>query len=712
MRWIRRLLVALLVLVAVLAATAALLPRLVDGDTLRRMLIIAVRSHTGRELTVEGEIRVAVLPRPAVVLPRLALADAKGFGPEPFASVDGARANLRLWPLLRGRLQVASIEIDRPLLRLTVDVTGRSNWADLRPEPANKGEPRPVSSEPGIAASLAGRVGIGRVQVQDGDLLWTDRRSGRWSRASGVNLTIAGLDPGQPIPVIASARLEAGDPARSAQLDLATTVEWSGGALWRARALRLDATLGGAPLREPLPIRLTGEASFDAAQSRLAARDLALEGDLLSMAGDLTVAQADDGPVMGAQVRVRRLDARALAQRVGVALDTADAEALRKIGGDLDLSAKAGELNLARVDLAVDGTRWQGSARLRDFSRPVVRFDLEGDRFDLDRYLPAAPAPAPAAPPETPETAAPATAVARSPAGTLRRAAQHDVAGTLKLGTLNLRGVSVETLTVQMRSGRGQLALEPVTAVLYGGAVDARAKVDASGEREPRLHLDLSATDVSIAPLLAVLADKNVLHGRFSVGAKISGVAATGDALLRSLNGTARVNGTDGVLKGINPDRSICRAQAVLDAARGKAADACDPSPDAHFSVLRMSGPIKAGVWRSDDLLVEQARFRPDRFYRITGAGTLDLASSEIDYRLKAASLRRGADGVAKDDVRDAPVPLRVRGRPGAFQVRPELKGAVRDEALRRAQEKLGPDPAAADENAPAKRLLRGVLGR
>lgn len=712
MKWIRRLLVALLVLVAVLGATAVLLPRLVDSDTLRSMLIVAARSHTGRELTVEGDIRVAVLPRPAVVLPRLALADAEGFGPEPFASVDGARANLRLWPLLRGRLQVASVQIERPQLRLAVDAAGRRNWADLLPEPAAEAKPGSPASEPGIAASLAGRVGIDRLQVRDGDLLWTDRRSGSWARVRGLSVTVAGLDPGRPIPVTASATLEAGDPVRSAQLDLTTTVQWSGEALWYARALRLDATLDGAPLREPLPLRLTGEASFDPAQSRLAVQGLTLEGEPLSLTGDLTVAQAADGPAAGAQLRLQRLDARALAQRVGVELNTADAQVLQQISGSFDVSADAEELNLARLELAVDGSQWRGSARLRDFSQPAVRFQLEGDRLDLDRYLAPEPAPAPAAPLEAPKGPAPGSSVAASPADALRRAAQYDVDGALKLGTLNLRGVTVEPLTLQLRSGRGRLALEPVKAGLYGGAVDASAQVDASGRGDPRLRLKLSATDVSIAPLLTALAGQDILHGRFTVGAEVSGVAATGDALLRSLNGTARVNATDGLLRGINPDRSICQARAALDIARGKDADACDPSPDARFSVLRMSGPIRAGVWRSDDLMVEQVRFRPGRFYRITGAGTLDLASSEIDYRLKAASVRRGADGVAQEDVRETPVPLRVRGRPGAFKVQPELKDALRDEALQRLQEKLGPAAEEDGEEAPAKRLLRGLFGR
>ena len=712
MKWIRRLLVGLLVLVAVLGATAVLLPRLVDSDTLRSMLIVAARSHTGRELTVDGDIRVAVLPRPAVVLPRLALADADGFGPEPFASLDGARANLRLWPLLRGRLQVASVEVERPQLRLTVDAAGRSNWGDLLPEPQAEATPAPASSEPGIAASLAGRVGIGRMRVNGGDLLWTDRRSGRWARVRDLDVAISGLDPGRPIPLTASATLETGDPVRSVQLDLETDVQWSGEALWHARALKLDAIVAGAPLRGQLPFRLTGEASFDPAQSRLALQDLTLAGDPLSLAGDLTVAQAGDGPVVGAQLRMQRLDVRALAQQMGVELATADAEVLRQISGSLELRADAGQVNLARMELAVDGSQWRGSARVRDFAQPAIRFELEGDGLDLDRYLPPTPASGSAKPGEASELAASDVAVAASPADVLRRAARHDVQGTVTVGSLKLRGIATQNLSLQVRSGRGRLALEPVSTALYGGALEASARVDASGRGDPRLRLKLSATDVSIAPLLLALADQDVLQGRFTAGVEVSGIAATGDALLRSLNGTARLNGTDGVLKGINPDRSICQARAAIDAARGREVEPCDPSPDARFSVLRMSGPIKAGVWRSEDLMVEQVRFRPDRFYRITGTGTLDLVSTEIDYRLRAASVRRGADGASQEDVREAPVPLRVRGRPGAFTVQPELKDVLRDEALRRLQEKLESTPDGDDEEAPAKQLLRGLFGR
>lgn len=709
MKWLRRLLLTVALLVAALIAAALLLPRLVDSETLRSMLVIAARTHTGRELTVEGEVRFALLPRPAVVLPRLQLANAEGFGAEPFASLDEARANLRLWPLLRGRLQVASVRIERPQLRLMVDARGRGNWADLFPQSRPASQARGPSTSDGVMAGLAGRVGIGQLTLHEADILWTDQASGRWARLHDLDIALGALDPGGPLPLGASGVLDTGDPQRSAQLDLAATAQRAADGTWRAADLRLDAILRGAPLREALPLTLTADAGFDPAQSRLRLRGLMLEGDPLQLHGDLTLARGDDAaPVMGAQLRLERLDAQALATLFGHTLATADPQALTRIEGDLDIGANTREINLARIDLAVDDSHWRGTARVGDFADPALRFALEVDRLDLDRYLPGAPAPAQPAPAAgtEPGPAAPPG----SPAEALRRLARVDLDGTLNVAALTVRGLSFERVALRARSGDGQVALQPVSAGLYGGSAEASVQVDAR-RGEPALRLKLAATDVAAGPLLAALTGKDTLHGRIALDSEVTGVAAAGDALLRSLNGTARLSGSDGVLKGINADRSICQARAAIATARGKDAEECDPSPDTRFSTARLSGPIVAGVWRTDELVVEQVRYRPGRFYRITGTGTLDLAAGEIDYRLKAASVRRGADGAAEADVRETPVALRVRGRPGAFNVQPDLKDALRDEAVRRLQEKLGPKPEGERESS-GKTMLRGLFGR
>ena len=660
MTWIRRLSIVLVLLAGALAGAAVLLPRLIDADTLRTMLILAARHHTGRELAVAGDIHFALLPRPALVLPKLALADGAGFGPEPFASVDGARINLRLWPLLQGRLVMASIQVDRPQLRLTVDAAGRANWADLLP-PTAPSAGAPASASGGMVERLAGRVQVGQLALHDADVLWTDRRSGRWARLHDLDLTLQGLDPAAPLPLTARGVLEAGDPPRRAEFDLATTVRPGRDGAWRAQDLRIDARLGGAPLREPLALRVTADASVDPVRSRLRLRRLALASESLQVRGELTAARGDDAvPVAGAQLQIERLDARALAGCLGVALATADPAALTQTTGSLELGIRGEDINIARLDLRIDDAHWRGTARL---GQPGVgaRFALETDRLDLDRYLPVAPAP-------------PATAQAQtaSPVGLLRRLARLDLDGTLDVATLTVHGLRFDQVALGLRAADGHVALQPVRAGMYGGRAEATVQVDAH-MADPALRFKLAVEDAAAGPLLAALTGRETLQGRLTLASEATAAVASGAALLRSLRGTARLGLRDGVLEGVNVDRAICEARAA--GGRGKPGEACDASADTRISALHMSGPISDGVWRSENLFLEQQRRQAGHFYRLTGAGTLDLPTGTLDYRLTAAAVRRdGATAVAQE----APLQVRVQGRPGEVGLWPQLGQAVR----------------------------------
>ena len=646
----RRLSIVLVLLAGALAGAAMLLPRLIDADTLRTMLILAARHHTGRELAVDGDIHFALLPRPALVLPKLVLADAAGFGPEPFASVDGARISLRLWPLLQGRLVVASIQVDRPQLRLTVDAAGRANWADLLPPTAPSASAPAPSRGTGMVERLAGRVQVGQFTLHDADVLWTDQRSGRWARLHDLDLSLQGLDPAAPLPLAARGVLEAGDPPRRADFDLAASAPTGRDGASQAPDLRLDARLAGAPLREPLALRVTADARVDAGRARLRLRRLAVAGESLQLRGELTAARGDDAvPVAGAQLQIERLDVRALAGWLGVALATADPTALTQTTGSLELGIRGEDINIARLDLHIDDAHWRGRARL-GWPGERARFALETDRLDLDRYLP------------TP---------AASPAGLLRRLARLDLDGTLDAATLTVHGLRFDQVALGVRAADGHVALQPARADLYGGRAEATVQVDAR-MADPVLHFKLTVDDAAAGPVLAALTGRETLRGRLTLAGEATAAVASGSALLRSLRGTARLDLRDGVLEGVNVDRAICEARAA--GGRGRPAEDCDASADTRIAALHLSGPIRDGVWRSEDLLLEQPRRQAGEFYRLTGAGTLDLPTGTLDYRLTAAAMRRdGATAV----VSEAPLQVRVQGRLGEVGVWPQLGQAV-----------------------------------
>src|SRR6478609_1243760 len=69
---------------------------------------------------IKGEVRwenfrVAILPYPRGELRGLRVETTAGA-----LNADEVNVALRLWPLLMGRAEIASLELDRPVLRLTV----------------------------------------------------------------------------------------------------------------------------------------------------------------------------------------------------------------------------------------------------------------------------------------------------------------------------------------------------------------------------------------------------------------------------------------------------------------------------------------------------------------------------------------------------------------------------------------------------------------
>src|ERR1700753_2748326 len=79
----------------------------------------AVKSSTGRELTLAGEIKLSVFPAIALELGPATLGNPAGFdAAQPFAAVQHISLKVRLLPLLHKELQVGKVDIDGLDLRL------------------------------------------------------------------------------------------------------------------------------------------------------------------------------------------------------------------------------------------------------------------------------------------------------------------------------------------------------------------------------------------------------------------------------------------------------------------------------------------------------------------------------------------------------------------------------------------------------------------
>src|SRR6202048_81382 len=106
---------ALLALV-VIGVVALLL--FVDPNRYRGDIERVAKQHSGRVLTIHGQLQLKIFPWLALSVHDVQLSNPEGFGTEPFMTVQNASIGVKLLPLLGKRLEVKRIALDGVNLNL------------------------------------------------------------------------------------------------------------------------------------------------------------------------------------------------------------------------------------------------------------------------------------------------------------------------------------------------------------------------------------------------------------------------------------------------------------------------------------------------------------------------------------------------------------------------------------------------------------------
>ncbi|ABV74817.1 outer membrane assembly protein [Rickettsia akari str. Hartford] len=104
------------------------MPFFIPLDNYKGVIIDKVKEVTNRDLTINGNIKLSLLPNPAISLSEIKLSSINGTKDPHLVSVESAKASLRLFPLFRGAIEVASIELQKPIINLEVLNNGQKNW--------------------------------------------------------------------------------------------------------------------------------------------------------------------------------------------------------------------------------------------------------------------------------------------------------------------------------------------------------------------------------------------------------------------------------------------------------------------------------------------------------------------------------------------------------------------------------------------------------
>lgn len=663
MKFLKWLLIGVGILILLIGVGIVALVYLVDWNDFKETIQNQTRKHTGRELVISGDLSPSVFPWAGISIGEISLANAEGFGDEPFARIGSADVKVEVLPLLRKVVNIRTVELNGLNLNLQRAADGSTNWDDLldRTSTTTTTEDDTTTEVEGSAATIAA-LAVGGIDISDANVSWLDVQSGTDARLSNFNLQTGAIELEQPFDLSTDFTLA------SDSMDLNAAIKGSGevtvdlaNQVYSLNDFKLTSDAKGASLPGgELNAKLSADIMAQLGEQQVAVKNLSLSALGIKLNGAIDVTDLDTEPNITGQLSTDEFNPRDMFEKLGIeAPVTADPDVLGKASMSLAITATPAAAALNDLTIKLDDTTFSGSASVPSLAAtiPPLRFTFGVDAIDLDRYLPPPVEgdEAEAADESNADAEAAATdgdAPIELPMDLLR---ELDVDGEFSVGSVKVSNLTTTDIVIPVKAKDGVLGVEALQALLYEGKLSANAKLDATADI-PVYGVDLQLNGIQAEPLLGdLLQDDSFLSGKGEFAMQLDTTGNSVNALTGALNGKFNTAFNDGSINGINLGYQIRRAKAALT---GKKLDENAEVVKTDFSSLTVSGIFTDGVMTSDDLDMRSP------LLRIDGAGKVDLPGEQVDYTLNTliTGSSQGQGGKDLESLKGVKLAIPIRG--------------------------------------------------
>ncbi|HZY17628.1 MAG TPA: AsmA family protein [Ramlibacter sp.] len=460
--WWAKLLAAIVLVLAALMLLVALFP----WDVLRGPINRYVSEKTGRHFEITRRLDVKVGRTTRVLMDGIEFANPDWARDRHLVKADAAEVDVRLWPLLRRRIELPLIRLTRPQLGMQIEPDGRKTWA-------LGGDTKDESNVPDIGALV----------VDQGTLHYVASAQG-----ADVRVDFA-MDR-----ATANAGAAAGTPAMPLQFQARGT--------WQEQAFTAQGRTGdvlylSAPLQQPFP----AEVQLAAGNTRLEARgavsslatldganvDFRLQGNNLGDLYKLVGVSLPDTPkyAMGGQLakegnlwRARRIDARLGRTDITGELAFDQSAKVPALSGQLKSRMLDFEDLAPLIGLRDDpkGRSAAATQKVADAGTPAAKKDRK-DKAPKDpnrKVLPNAP-------------------LDVSRIKSMNADVQVEAAKVV-----NAKGLPLDSMRTHVRLADGVLRLDPLDLGVAGGRLAGQIRIDANANpATAQTRLDARSLELS-----------------------------------------------------------------------------------------------------------------------------------------------------------------------------------------------------------------------
>lgn len=677
--------IAALVLLPI--AAVFMLPFVIDPNDFKPEIAAVVKDKTGRELALDGELKLSLFPWIGVSTGKIALSNAPGFQDRPFASIEEGDITVLLLPLLSKRIEVSRIVLKGLVLNLAKNKEGIANWADLNdsgPMPSvPTGDVGKQDQQPAPAAAAALAFSIGGIAIENARINWDDLKAEQHIEIKDFNLNTDKFSFDEPVGIAVSLLALDAKTAKTVKLNTELSVnERLDTFALRHSDLQITRSSESVPGKSLTATLTVADAALDMNQQTAKIYGLQLKSGDMRVSAELTGSSIKDKPSFQGPVIVAPFNPAKAMQQLAITLPVMrDANALSNLSANFDLTATTDSAELQNLRITLDDSQIKAAVGIKGYTQPAISFNADIDALDADRYLP--PAEKAAKPIASPAVllAAGASSV---PVETLRKL---NVKGTLALGKLKVNGLVMQDIHIDLNTKNGVVTTQQSIKQFYQGSYSGNLSMNAQGDK-PALSVNEKISHVQIEPLLKDYQGEARMSGIVNASAQLQGQGRKTDELKASLNGQVSFLFKDSVLKGFNLQKIIDQGKALIN---GSALPTDNKNEQTLFSEMSGTATISNGLMQNNDLVATSSKLHVD------GKGNLNLNSEALDYKIDAKLLNADATATEADRVKGA-VAINIAGSLGQPSYTIDVKSLLTDKnkakiekLIDKLDKKLGP---------------------
>ena len=550
--------------------------------------------------------------------------------------------------------------MDVPKILVLKNKHGRGNWE--QPKQQQKGtaskKPLPADSPAGMGGLPISALTVGNFSIKNGSALWIDHSTDTRKEITDISLALKDFSLDRPVQLTFSAQLD-------------------------KKPLSLEGTVG--PVGNGFE---KGVVPMDLSLKALKQLTLRLKGNLENPATT---------PGVDLDITVDKFSPRELVAALGQTfpVDTTDPKALSSVDLKAHIKADANQVSVSNGVMNLDQSQLSFSATADQFSLPNLKFDLNLDKINLDRYMP----------PKSDQPSAekaPAKGQKRKTDYTPLRRLIMD--GIVKIGQLTISKANIQDVYLKIKAKNGIFNLDPMKLKMYQGNANGKASLNVAQDI-PKSSLNLKVNNVQAEPLLKDVLEKDILQGSTNADIKLSMTGDEPDRIKKTLNGKGYLKFNDGAIVGIDLAAMVRNVGSAFGLA-----EKGDERPKTDFTELDIPYTIKNGAVNTPQSSLKSP------LIRIIATGTADLVKETLDFRVEpkaVASIKGQGDETQRSGVM---VPVLVSGTFTSPKFRPDLSAAAKQEIEKQVLEskeakKLLEKEEIKPYEKTAKDALKGILG-